>query len=535
MMKWRYLLFAFAVLAGVLLRLPRLDLRPMHVDEAVHAIKFGDLLERHAYRYDPVEYHGPTLNYFTLVPAFLASERTLVQVREATLRIVPVFFGVLLILLPLLIDKAPSSFVLVAALFTAVSPAMVFYSRYYIQEMLLVCFTFGAIVLAIRYLRDRKVGWAIAAGVCLGLMHATKETSIIALGCMGMAALGVAILRPRSERVGAPVPLMHILLALLCAALTSVLFFSSFLTNWQGVIDSVATYSTYVGRAGARTLHNHPWYYYLSMLFFSHAQGGPVWTEGIILDLAALGLVLVVLRWKSKRGFESGVERFFALFAIFLTIAYSAIPYKTPWSMLGFLQALIILAAIGFAQLWSLVWSRPVRMLLAALVVMGAAHLAWQSGLANYRYYNDPINPYVYAQSVDDVVAIADTMKSLARSMADGESLPVQVVCTGDDYWPLPWYLRSFSHVGWWDSIGRDFAPTPVILASPDLEDSLLRKLYEAPPPGERFLYVPLFASRMELRPGKEIRGYVRHDVWEKHKKHQISDIGRRISDIVVP
>jgi predicted membrane-bound mannosyltransferase len=75
-MKWRYLLFAIAVLAGVLLRLPWLDLRPLHVDEAVHAVKFGELLERHTYRYDPVEYHGPTLNYFTLIPARLASETT---------------------------------------------------------------------------------------------------------------------------------------------------------------------------------------------------------------------------------------------------------------------------------------------------------------------------------------------------------------------------------------------------------------------------------------------------------------------------
>ena len=199
-MKWRYLLFAIAVLAGVLLRLPRLDLRPMHVDEAVHAIKFGDLLERHAYRYDPVEYHGPTLNYISLIPARLMSESTLSQVHEATLRSVPVFFGVLLLFLPLLIGDIRSPFVIVAALLTAVSPAMVFYSRYYIQEMPLVCFTFGLIVSAVRYLHGRKIGWAVLAGISLGLMHATKETSIIAVGALGAAAAGVLILKPVSER-----------------------------------------------------------------------------------------------------------------------------------------------------------------------------------------------------------------------------------------------------------------------------------------------------------------------------------------------
>ncbi len=40
-----------------------------------------------------------------------------------------------------------------AALFAAVSPAMVYYSRYYIQETLLVAFSFGALVAFCRYLQ----------------------------------------------------------------------------------------------------------------------------------------------------------------------------------------------------------------------------------------------------------------------------------------------------------------------------------------------------------------------------------------------
>ncbi len=522
-MKWRYLLFALTILAGVLLRLPQLDLRPMHVDEAVHAIKFGDLLERHTYRYDPVEYHGPTLNYFTLIPARLASELKLVQVNESTLRVVPVFFGVLLILLLLLLDETAPPFVLVAALFTAVSPAMVFYSRYYIQEMLLVCFTFGMIVSVIRYVRRQNAGWAIAAGIFLGLMHATKETSIIALGAMIGAAIAVVALQPRGERSWLRIPLAHIMVVLSCAAATSILFFSSFFDNWQGVADSLATYATYFGRAGDRTLHQHPWHYYLSMLFFSHQAGGPVWTEAVILDFAALGLVLMLVGWNSKSGYERDIERFFALFAIFLAIIYSAIPYKTPWSMLGFLQAFIILAALGFARLWSLARSRVVQVLLVGLVVLGASHLAWQAGLASFRYYDDPVNPYVYAQSAEDVVAVGKIVRNVASATPDKETLPVQVICPGDDYWPLPWYLRSLTNVGYWNNVATDLTSTPIILASPELEGALLKKLYESPDPGERFLYVPLFATRKELRPGKEIRGYVRHDVWEMFQREGVA------------
>ncbi|RPH36083.1 TIGR03663 family protein [bacterium] len=522
-MKWRYLLFAIAVLAGVLLRLPQLGLRPMHVDEAVHAIKFGDLLERHAYRYDPVEYHGPTLNYFSLVPAYLASETTLARVHESTLRMVPVFFGVLLILLPLLIDDTVSPFVLVAALLTAVSPAMVFYSRYYIQEMLLVCFTFGAIVSVIRYLHGQKIGWAVLTGVCLGLMHATKETSIIAVGAMGAAATGVMMLRPRTERNLARIPSAHILIALLSAIVTSVLFFSSFLGNWQGVTDSLATYATYFGRAGDKTLHQHPWYYYLSMLYFSHEAGGPVWTESVILDLGIVGLFFTLPRWDSRKGSERDLGRFFAFYAILMTVIYSIIPYKTPWSMLGFLHAWIIVAAIGFSRLWSLASGRLARTVLVVLLVISGSHLAWQASLANFRYYDDPVNPYVYAQAVDDIVTVADAVRNIAHSAPEGEEMPVQVICEGDDYWPLPWYLRSLTNVGYWNHMGTELIPTPVILASPEVEDALLKKLYESPPPGERYLYVPLFATRMDIRPGKEIRGYVRHDVWEKYQQERLA------------
>ncbi len=518
-MKWRYLLFAIIVLAGVLLRVPQLDLRPMHVDEAVHAIKFGDLLERHAYRYDPVEYHGPTLNYFSLIPARLASESTLSQVHEATLRIVPVFFGLLLIFLPLLIDDTVSPFVLAAAFLTAVSPAMVFYSRYYIQEVLLVCFTFGAIVFAIRYLKKRQIRWAVLTGLCLGLMHATKETSIIAVGAMGAAALGVMLMRPQAERGQRRVPLIHVLIALLSAAVTSVVFFSSFLTNWQGVADSVATYGTYFGRASNNPVHNHPWSYYVSMLLFSQVGGGPVWSEAAILALAIVGLVFVLLRWDSSAGLDRSVGRFFALYAVLMMIVYSVIPYKTPWSMLGFLHALIILGALGFAQLWLLLRGRPARVLLAGVLVLAGVHLAWQASLANFKYYDDPANPYVYAQAVDDVVTAANIIKSVVHSAPDGEKTPIQVVCPGDDYWPLPWYLRSFPNVGWWSSVAQDFVPTPIILASPEVENALLTKLYEAPPPGERSLYVALFATRMDLRPGKEIRGYVRYDIWNRYQE----------------
>ena len=100
----RFWLAVSAVLIlAVALRISRLDIRPMHGDEAVHAYRFGQLLEANDYRYDPTEFHGPTLNYFTLIPALLSGQHTYASLTEITLRIVPVFFGLVLVLMPLLL------------------------------------------------------------------------------------------------------------------------------------------------------------------------------------------------------------------------------------------------------------------------------------------------------------------------------------------------------------------------------------------------------------------------------------------------
>jgi hypothetical protein len=73
--------------------------------------------------------------------------------------------------------------------------------------------------------------------------------------------------------------------------------------------------------------------------------------------------------------------------------------------------------------------------------------------------------------------------------------------------------------VGWWDRIADDFIPTPVILVSPESESALLDRLYDRPPAGERHLYVPLFERPMFLRPGKEVRGYVTLELWNRIRK----------------
>ena len=521
-----------AVLLGIFMRVPLLRQRPMHTDEAVHAVKFGSLLKDGCYTYDPNEYHGPALNYFTLVPAWLRSEGTITEVTETTLRIVPVFFGIVIILLTFLIIDAvgPVAAVCIAFL-TAASPAMVFYSRYYIQEMLLVCFTFGVIVCGYRYLRLAKprsaagMGWAAGAGVFLGLAHTAKETFIIAAGA---ALLSLVVSRfvwhgrnkEQQTASGTRPIIIHILLFLLCAGATSALFYSSFFTNFHGITDSVATYANYFRKAGHSSSHIYPWYYYLKMLIFSRVNNGPVWSEGFILLMAVAGAVFII----HSLIIQSRQVTFFAVFYLFytaaVTIIYSAIPYKTPWCMLSFLHGFIILAGIGIAAiikgLKKYQLGRAVTVILLASLYI---QLLWQSYQTSYVYDADYRNPYVYAHTTTDIFPMAERILEAADKLPDTK---IQVVCPDNDYWPLPWYLRRITsekpaRIGFWDKVTDDVTSVGIIIASADFEGDIINKLYHKPA-GQRQMYMYLFDRpyHLNLRPGVSIVGLIRKDLWEK-------------------
>ena len=518
------------VILAAALRLPALDSRPMHADESVHAAKFGRLLETGFYQYDPKEYHGPTLYYLALVPAHLRGISRYADLDEAVLRSVPAVSGVLLVLAHLLlipvIGYRASA---LAALLTAVSPAMVYYSRYFIQETLLVTFSFGALASVCRYLRTPRLGWAVAAGVSAGLMFATKETWVIAVAAMAAALVPASIVAQRQagrgvvpwRRVGT-----HVAVAALAGGAVSALLFSSFLSHPRGILDSVAAYSTYFDRAGggATSWHLHPWDHYLGLLAYSSAPGAPVWTEAAILALAAGGLLVALagVRGRAPHGvLEAGRPAlvFLAGYAVLMTAIYAAIPYKTPWSALGFLHGLVLMAGVAAAR-----WVGPLplsgrtvpRRHVWVSVLLGGAvfHLGWLAWSASVPFASDPRNPLVYAHTGIGVFEIAGRVETLSRAHPDGAAMPVEVI-SGQNLWPLPWYLRRFSAVRWETAPVNDGVHAPVILTTPDMEEAVVRKLYEWRRPGERELYVPVFDHPVELRPMVEVRGYAAKSLWD--------------------
>ena len=287
-----------AILLAAALRLPLLSARPMHGDEAVHAVRFVELWLEGRYQH---EYHGPTLYYLALPVVWVSGAASYAELTEWLLRLAPALCGVALVaLLVLLRDALGRAAVLCAALLSAVSPALVYYSRYFIQETPLVLFSLLLIAAGWRCANGTggaRLGWAIVARVAAGLMHATKETCIIAWAAMGVGLLCAAA--PDRRRAWAMLrdARLSVAVALLAAVAVSVALFSTFFTHAAGPLDSLRAFGVYIARGasgvGPAGPHDHPWHYYLSLLWhrpFGRPGLGDDWSEAPILLLALAGL-----------------------------------------------------------------------------------------------------------------------------------------------------------------------------------------------------------------------------------------------------
>jgi hypothetical protein len=92
-------------------------------------------------------------------------------------------------------------------------------------------------------------------------------------------------------------------------------------------------------------------------------------------------------------------------------------------------------------------------------------------------------------------------VESLAAAHPHGRDLVVKVIAPDGDYWPLPWYLRSFHRVGYWEQLPEDpYAPVMIVSAS-------LKAALDASK-------THLMAGYFQLRPGVFLELYVETDLW---------------------
>lgn len=509
MNRWVALALLAALALGAGLRLARLERRPLHNDEAVNAIKTGELWNTGRYVYDPNEHHGPTLYYAAAAFNRLTRAPDFNDFSVARFRVVTVLFGLgMILLLPLIADGLGRRGTAWAALLTALSPAMVYYSRYYIHEMLLVFAALLALGGAWRYWRARKVAWAVVAGVGLGLMQATKETFVLSWAAAVFAlALNLAWNRyvdaSAAPRRAPPLDRRHLAAGLGAWLVVVVVLFTSFFTNAGGPLDSIRTYFPWLQRVGGDSPHLHPWNFYLHRLLWFDPGKGPPSTEGLIVALALLGAYAGFDRKHLGRA-DANLVRFLALYTLALAGIYSLIAYKTPWCLLGFWHTAILLAGVGTAVLWRKLRPPALRAGVGILLVAGVAHLGWQAWQAAVVYGADRRNPYVYAHTSPDVQRLVQTIEKLAQSHPAGKQMLIKVVAPESDYWPLPYHLRNFSHVGWWQALPEDpYAPVMIVAAG------LNARLDEKK--------THLMVGYFELRPEVFLELYVELELWKKY------------------
>ena len=435
----RWAAFAAVALFGLAVRLPQLGARPMHTDEAVNAYIVGQLLAGQKYTYDAQDRHGPALAALALPLVRLQGAKTFAELTEAELRRTPVVAGTITILL---FGAAAEIFgfmpCLIAALLFAGAPLTVYYDRYFIHESLFAAATFGLILSGWYACTRRSAKLAVLAAACAALMLVSKETAVLHFAALGGAVLLFWLWNLRMKNPRNLWRPWTLLTAILVFLLLSVALYTWFGTNWSALAALAPAAHNFAARAGGEG-HAKPFWYYAHLL-----AGGR--SGALICTVACIGLLLAV----RKR--EASPFALLAYYAVLVFVLYSAIPYKTPWLALNFWLPIALLAGLAAASLWQVsVKHRAVRVALrtACFVVAAAAAvlIAQDTRQRVFLHPADEDNPYAYAHTSEDLLGLPTELAEMVHQ--EGLASP-RIAVIAADPWPLPWYLRQYTQVGYW-------------------------------------------------------------------------------------
>jgi uncharacterized protein (TIGR03663 family) len=504
---WIYASAAILLLAFAL-RVYALDMKPLHHDEGVNGFFLTNLLRQGHYAYDPENYHGPTLYYLTLPFVALTGLHTFV------IRLVPSLFGVGVVWLVLALRRYVGTVAaLVAALLVAVSPACVFYSRYFIHEMPFVFFTLGLVVAALRFRETGAPSDLLLASASAALMFATKETAFISVGTLGLAWLTAELWErvrggPSGQRAraaaepgggfaklwGEGMAGAVMLGAVALFAFIWVAFYSSFFTHWKGAFwDSFKAFTLWK-KTGMSEFHGKPFDTYVKWL---------VQEDVAVLVLGALGAVVAL--------FERRINRFAVFVAAWgfgLLVAYSLISYKTPWLVLSFVVPLAV--AGGYAVQAFGAWASrvPGRSWRAAAAVAAFAALfgLYHTYVINFREYDNDQYPYVYSQTRRE---FQDLVREIERVGERAGTKEPGFATASPEYWPSPWYFRNNPNAGYEGQLSSYYDPqkTLAIIGRQDQLPQLERVA------GGTYIRV---GDIYPLRPGVNLVLFVRRDLAPK-------------------
>ncbi len=452
-------LFLLILLATIALRFYALDLKLFHHDEAIHAWFSYRLLTEGVYTYDPM-YHGPFLYYVTAGIFSLLGDSDLVG------RLFPALLGTLLV--PLLypiyrlgyLDKKQT---LVAALFLAVSPNMVYFSRFLRNDIFIVFFTMVLLVALLYYFERHQMRYALIAGAAIGLGMSAKENMPIIVLIFGVYFL--YLIATGKVQIPARRWLRDVALCAIVAVGIMAIFYSSFGAHPEVLMDGwLRAIEHWTSMHQAQRLGGPPYFYLLLFILYEV----PILVLAVIGILQFIGIPGIISRsrekevrpvetfpddeeagtaappievappietapgWRERaRAIFSRAERVgpidrqkeFARFAIFwmlLSLAvYAYIGEKVPWLILHQLLPMIFVAVYAMT-------TRKAIIAVAASIFLVAMmfHVAFTPADIN--------EPIVQVQNSEDLREVFAKIDAADRT----------AIAT-DNYWPLPWYYRG--------------------------------------------------------------------------------------------
>jgi len=257
-------------------------------------------------------------------------------------------------------------------------------------------------------------------------------------------------------------------------------------------------------------------------LLFSQLGDGHVWSEALLILLGIIGAFGHIKNSRTSQPPLAVENSFLVWNTLTVIVLLSLIPYKTPWNILVFWGGMILLAGQGLVVVFKIATIKGQKILIGVLMLIGLAHLGWQSAVATGKYEASPLNPYVYAHTSTDLQRLINRLHQFAKQDSRGYELPIQVIAPGHDYWPLPWDLRDFDRIEWWDSIDTTATPADIIVLRTTafdretMEFDLPKFIYGGFPAGEKQLYSYLFDNSVSLRPGVDLTTLVKHDILDQ-------------------
>ncbi len=187
------------ILLGAILRFWGLGDKPLHHDESLHAYYSLQLMHNlenwsscfnpsvTCYQYNPL-LHGP-FQFHAIALVYKISQLLGAPdhgVNTTTVRIAAATLGTVIVGLPYFLRDYLGKFgAWLACFLLAVSPSMVYFSRFAREDIYMACFTLVLVVGTARYIREHKLRWLIVASLGFAFSYATKEATFLTIAVFG--------------------------------------------------------------------------------------------------------------------------------------------------------------------------------------------------------------------------------------------------------------------------------------------------------------------------------------------------------------